>query len=117
LKSNPAIVFKLTTKLGPKVFSAAMSFLGISPFALSSDSSKFIAIARLFNSPSITIGLDWAKSLYSKAKGFGYKLTLHSGHGWGYHVHMNGANGKLKNLHIQVSKAAYDYLKKFLKQG
>ena len=33
---------------------------------------------------------------------------------WGYHIHLSGGNGKLNNLHIQIAKAAYDYLKKIL---
>jgi hypothetical protein len=93
-----------------------MVLLGLNSFTLAPDPSKFVAIARLFNSPAITISLDWAKALASRAAKFGYKITVHSGHGWGYHVHLNGGLGKLSNLHIRVSKSAYDFLVKLLKK-
>ena len=93
-----------------------ISLLGINPFSLAADPSKFIALSRFFNSPSVTIGLEWAKSLYYKAKALGYKVTLDVPHnGWSWHMHISGSNGKLSNLHIQITKAAYDFLKPIIK--
>ena len=44
LKKHPGTIFRLCNKLGPKGFKNAMEFLGINPFNLAMDSSKFIAI-------------------------------------------------------------------------
>ena len=116
LKSNPAIVFKITNKLGATSFHSAMKFLGINPFLLSMNSSKFIAIARLFNTKVITISYDWAVQLYKKAKALGFKITLDSPHnGYTWHIHISGNNGKLDDLHIQIVKKAWDYLATLLK--
>ena len=116
LKRNPAVVFKITNKLGATGFHSAMRLLGINPFSLAMDSSKFIAIARLFNTKAITIGYDWAVKLYYKAKALGFRISLDSPHsGYTWHIHISGANGKLVNLHIQIAKKAWDYLVKLLK--
>ena len=116
LKRNPAVVFKITNKLGATGFHSAMKLLGINPFSLAMDSSKFIAIARLFNTKAITIGYDWAVKLYYKAKALGFRISLDSPHsGYTWHIHISGANGKLVNLHIQIAKKAWDYLVKLLK--
>lgn len=116
LKSHPSVVFKLTSKWGSTKFYSYMKFLGINPFTLTKDTSKFIAIARLFNNKSITLSLDWVKTLYSKAKSLGFKIVIDSPHGgYSWHIHISGSNGRLNNLHIQISKNAYEYLKKILK--
>lgn len=93
-----------------------MKFLGVNPFSLAKDSSKFIALARAFNSKSITIGKEWAKTLYNRARSLGFRIVLDSPHGgYGWHIHLSGARGKLKNLHIQITKKAYDFLRKKLR--
>ncbi len=115
LEHNPGIIFKLFNKLGAKGFISAMEFLGINPFTLAMDSSKFIAIARLFNTPSVVLCYKWVVKLYDTVKKFGYKITLdypHGGYSW--HIHLSGGNGKLYKLHIQIVKAAWDWLKKIL---
>lgn len=109
------MIFRLANKWGASTFMTAMSFLGINPFTLALDASKFIAIARLFNTKTVTIGYEWAKHLYYKAIALGYSITLdfpHNGYGW--HIHLNGGNGKLSNLHIQITQAAWDFLWKLL---
>ena len=116
LKNNPATVFKICNRLGASGFKSAMEFLGINPFTLAIDGSKFIAIARLFNTKTVTLAYDWAVKLYDIAKRFGYRITLDSPHnGYGWHIHLNGGNGKFNNLHIQIVKSAWDYLKKIIK--
>ena len=111
LRNNPAIVFKLVNMWSASVFMSAMNFLGINPFTLPMDSSKFIAIAHLFNSKTITIGFEWAKQLYYKAKALGFTIELDAPHGeYSWHIHIIGGNGRLKNLHIQIIKAAWDFL-------
>ena len=115
LKSHISVVFKLTNKLGATAFYSAMKFLGIDPFSLSMDRSIFIGIVRLFNTKAITISYDWAINLYKMAKNLGFKISLdvpHNGYTW--HIHISGANGKLRNLHVQIVKAAWDYLSKLL---
>ena len=37
----------------------------------------------------------------------------HGGFTW--HIHLSGSNGKLNNLHIQITKSAWDYLSKLIK--
>lgn len=116
LKSHPAVVFKLTSKWGATKFYSYMKFLGVNPFSIVKDSSKFIALARLFNNKSVTLGLEWIKTLYSKAKTFGFKISIDKPHGgYSWHIHISGSNGKLTNLHVQITKQAYDYLKRILK--
>ena len=115
LKNNPGTVFKLCNKLGAKGFKSAMEFLGINPFTLAMDGSKFIAIARLFNTPLVTLSYNWVVKLYEVVKKFGYRITLdypHGGYSW--HIHLSGGNGKFSNLHIQIVKAAWDWLKRIL---
>ena len=116
LKSNPNITFKLIDKWGISKYKSYMEFLGINPFSLTKNSSKFIALARKFNSKSITIGKEWAKILYNRANSLGFRISLdypHGGYGW--HIHLSGANGKLRDLHIQISKTAFDFLRKKLR--
>lgn len=116
LKSNSAVIFKLVSKLGPSKFHSIMKFLGINPFSLAANGSKFIALARLYNSSKITLAYNWAVSLYKKAISLGYKISLDKPHGgYGWHIHLNGDNGKLSNIHIQITKAAWDYLSKLIK--
>ena len=116
LKSNPSVIFKLSKKLGHSTFNSALKLLGINPFTLSMDSSKFIAIAKIFNDKAITISYDWAVKLYSKAKNLGFRVTLDKPHnGYSWHMHLSGSNGKLPNLHIQITKKAWDYISKLLK--
>ena len=116
LKSNPVVVFKLTNKLGATSFHSAMKFLGINPFSLVMDNSKFIAMARVFNTKVIIISYDWAVKLYSKANELGYRISLDTPHnGYTWHMHISGANGKLLNLHIQIEKKAWDYIAKLLR--
>lgn len=111
LKSNPAMVFKLANRLGKSKFYSALKFLGINPFSLATNSSKFVAIARLLNSKAITLSYEWAIKLYNKAKAFGYSIELDKPHGgYSWHIHIN----RLSNLHIQITKKAWDYLKKLL---
>ena len=89
-----------------------MEFLGINPFTLAMDSSKFVAIARIFNTKVITLPYGWATKLYDLAQKFGYKISLDTPHeGYTWHIHLSGGNGKYKNLHIQIVKAAWDWLK------
>ena len=115
LRAHPELVFKMTKKLGISGFHSAMKFLGINPFSLAMDSSKFIAIARLFNTTAITICYEWAIKLYNTAINLGYKIILHEPHGdYSWHIHLSGANGKLTDLHIQITKAAWDYLQTIL---
>lgn len=78
--------------------------------------SKFIAVARLANNRSIVLCYDWAVSLYKKAKSLGLKISLDRPHGgYGWHMHISGANGKLRNLHVQITKSAWDYLSKIIR--
>ena len=115
LKNNPATVFKICNKLGARGFKNAMEFLGINPFNLAMDGSKFIAIARLFNTPLVTLSYNWVVKLYEVVKRFGYRITLdypHGGYSW--HIHLIGGNGGFTNLHIQIVKAAWDWLKRIL---
>lgn len=115
LKNNPETVFKLCNKLGVKGFKSAMDFLGINPFTLAMNGSKFIATARLFNTPLVTLSYNWVVKLYEVAKRFGYRITLDSPHGgYSWHIHLSGGNGKFSNLHIQIVKAAWDWLKRIL---
>ena len=115
LRNNPGTVFKLWNKLGPKGFKNAMDFLGINPFTLAKNPSTFIAIARLFNNTSIILSYNWVVKLYEIVKKFGYSIILDSPHGaYSWHIHLSGANGKLKNLHIQIVKSAWDWLKQIL---
>lgn len=116
LKSNPATVFKICNRLGAKGFKSAMEFLGINPFTLAMDSSKFIAIARLFNDKTVTLAYNWAIKLYDLAQKFGYKIMLDGPHGgYSWHIHLIGGNGKLGELHIQIAKAAWDFLCQLIK--
>ena len=115
LKNNPRMVFKLYDKLGAKALKSAMEFLGINPFTLAMDGSKFIAFARLFNTPLVTLSYNWVVKLYELAKKFGYKIILdvpHKKYSW--HIHFSGKNGKINDLHIQIVKAAWDWLKQVL---
>lgn len=90
-----------------------MEFLGINPFTLVTDGSKFIAIARLFNTNTITLPYNWATKLYDLAKKFGYRISLDVPHrGYSWHIHLNGGHGKFQNLHIQIVEAAWDWLKR-----
>ena len=115
LRSNPGTVFKISSKLGAKTFKTAMEFLGINPFTLAMDASKFVAIARLFNTSSITLSYNWATKLYDVARKFGFQISTHTPHGgYSWHIHLSGGNGKLKNLHIQIVKAAWDWLKRHI---
>ena len=115
LRSNPGTVFKISSKLGAKTFKTAMEFLGINPFTLAMDGSKFVAIARLFNTSSITLSYNWATKLYDVARKFGFQISTHTPHGgYSWHIHLSGGNGKLKNLHIQIVKAAWDWLKRHI---
>ena len=116
LKSNPTVFFKLAKKLGISKFHTIMNFLGINPFSISMNSSKFIALARLYNSTLVTLSYKWAVSLYKIAKSLGYDIILDEPHGkYEWHIHLIGANGKLSGLHIQIAKSAWDYLSKLLK--
>lgn len=115
LKCNPGTVFRISSRLGAKGFKTAMEFLGINPFTLAMDASKFIAIARLFNTTSVTLSYNWVVKLYDIVKRFGYRIALdypHGGYSW--HIHLSGGNGRLINLHIQIVKAAWDWLKRIL---
>ena len=115
LKNNPRMVFKLYDKLGAKALKSAMEFLGINPFTLAMDGSKFIAFARLFNTPLVTLSYNWVVKLYELAKKFGYKIILdvpHKKYSW--HIHFSGKNGKINDLHIQIVKEAWDWLKQVL---
>ena len=115
LRSNPSVVFKFSKKMGASRFFSTLKFLGINPFTLSMNQSKFIAIARLANNRSITLSYNWAVSLYKKARSLGLKVSLDRPHGgYGWHMHISGANGKLRNLHIQITKSAWDYLAKII---
>ena len=115
LRSNPGTVFKISSKLGAKTFKTAMEFLGINPFTLAMDASKFVAIARLFNTSSITLSYNWATKLYDVARKFGFQISTHTPHGgYSWHIHLSGGNGKLKNLHIQIVKVAWDWLKRHI---
>ena len=88
----------------------------INPFSLVMDNSKFIAMARVFNTNVIIISYDWAVKLYSKANELGYRISLDTPHnGYTWHMHISGANGKLLNLHIQIEKKAWDYIAKLLR--
>ena len=92
-----------------------MEFLGINPFTLAMDGSKFIAFARLFNTPLVTLSYNWVVKLYELAKKFGYKIILdvpHKKYSW--HIHFSGKNGKINDLHIQIVKEAWDWLKQVL---
>ena len=54
--------------------------------------------------------------LYEKAKYFGYKVILNRPYGgYTWHIHLSGGNGKLKKLHIQITKKSWDYLRKIIK--
>ena len=113
LKSNPATLFRISSKLGTKGFKTAMEFLGINPFTLAMDGSKFIAIARLFNTNTVTLAYNWVTKLYDLARKFGYRISVHTPHGgYSWHIHLNGGNGKFRDLHIQIVKAAWDWLKR-----
>ena len=113
LINNPSIIFKLYSKLGEKTFYWAVKFLGINPITLATNPSKFIAVAKLLNSKSIVLGYDWAIELYKIAINFGYKIVLHEPHGdYSWHIHLYGANGKFPNLHIQIVKSVWSFLKK-----
>ena len=115
LKSHPEVIFKLVSRFSVTKYYAAMKFLGINPFTLAQGSSKFIAIARLFNSKSVTIGVAWAEKIRQQATKYGYKIYVDKPHnGWGYHIHFTGGNGKLNNIHIQITKAAYEAIKKLI---
>ena len=116
LKSHPEVIFKIMNKLGVSKFNWAMKALGINPFSVAMNSSKFVAIARLFNSKAVIISYQWAVKLYEKAKYFGFKVSLDRPHGgYTWHIHLSGKNGKLNNLHIQIAKKAWDYLCKIIK--
>lgn len=113
LRTNPGTVFRISSRLGAKTFKTAMEFLGINPFTLAMDGSKFIAIAKLFNTNTITLPYSWATKLYELARRFGYRISTHTPHGgYSWHIHLNGGNGKFRDLHIQIVKSAWDWLKK-----
>ena len=115
LRKHPDVIFKMFQKLGASAFKSAMDFLKINPFSLAKNSGKFIAIAKLFNSTAITISYDWAMKLYDIAKSWGYKIILHDPHGgYSWHIHLGGSHGKISDLHIQIGKAAWDYLKNLI---
>ena len=53
--------------------------------------------------------------LYDVARKFGFQISTHTPHGgYSWHIHLSGGNGKLKNLHIQIVKAAWDWLKRHI---
>ncbi|MBQ9544388.1 MAG: RHS repeat-associated core domain-containing protein [Clostridia bacterium] len=115
LKANPSTVFKLFDKLGAKTFVKSMEFLGINPFTLATDSSKFIALARLLNSKLIILPYSWAIKIYELAKRFGFEISLDSPHnGYTWHIHLFGGHGELNNCHIQIFKDAWDFLMKLI---
>lgn len=60
--------------------------------------------------------MNRAIQLFYKAQSLGYQILLDVTHG-GYiqHLHIIGANGKLKDLHIQIVKDAWDFLYNMLK--
>ena len=115
LKKNPGIMMKLINKFSPVKVSKIMNYLGINPFSIAKNSSKFIAIARQLNDKSVKISLKWAKSLYKVARKFGYTLKLDPAHG-GYsrHIHIYYKGKKFGGIHISLSNSAYKYFKKIL---
>ncbi len=116
LRGNPEWVLKMFDKHGAAKVASIMEFLGINPFSIVMDSSKFVAMARKFNTKTVTIGYDWAVKLYYQARKFGYKISLDIPHGdYSWHIHVNRLSGKLVNLHIQIVKKAWDYLAELLK--
>ena len=55
------------------------------------------------------------EELYDIAKSWGYKIILHDPHGgYSWHIHLGGSHGKISDLHIQIGKAAWDYLKNLI---
>ena len=115
LRRYPETIFKICHKLGAKGFKSAMEFFGINPFTLATK-NNFIAIARLFNTRSVTLAYSWAIKLYEIAKKFGYKILLDSPHGgYQWHIHLSGGSGKFSNLHIQITKAAWNYLRSIIR--
>lgn len=115
LRRNPGVIFSISDELGATVFYSAMKFLGINPFSLAMNNSKFIAIVRRFNTKDIALNYDWAVKLYNKAQDLGYKVILDAPHNrYTWHMHLIGSNGKFKDLHVQIAKKAWDYLVKLL---
>ena len=109
-------MLKMIGKYGSAKVHSVMKVLGINPFTLTANSSKFIALARGYNNVAITLSKNWAFQLYNKAKELGFKISLDEPHGkYGWHMHLSGANGKLSKLHIQITKSAWNYLSKILK--
>ena len=116
IKGNIGVLFRLISQKGAVWVYNVLAFLGINPFSLSLNSSKFVEIARQFNNKSITLSYNWAIEMYNMATRLGFRITTDSPHGgYSWHVHLLGGNGRLKNLHIQVVKTAWEWLKKYAK--
>ena len=91
--------------------------LGINPFSLVRDSSKFIGFLRRFNSRSIVWGNAWAKSIYYKLLNSGYSIVLdkpHGGYSWHMHI-IKPKGGRINGIHIQITKSLWNYLSKITK--
>lgn len=116
LRSNPQLVFQLISKWTSSKFITAMKFLGINPFLLPQNGSKFIGLLHKLVQKGMPLSYDWAIQLYKKAVQLGYTIVLHEPHGgYSWHIHLYGSNGKLSSLHIEIAKAAWDYLKRIIK--
>ncbi len=114
LIKNPNNVVKLATQCGGKLFLLIMSFLGINPFDYITDPGKLTALARALNSSWFALPESWARSFCKLADKWGRDLFFHSPHGrYTYHIHLSGQQGqKLEDLHFQVTKAVWEFLKK-----
>ena len=102
LRNNPSVIFQLSKKYGISRFHSIMNFLGINPFALATNRSKFIEIARRYNSKAVTLSYSWAVQLYNKARAFGYKVTFDTPH-QGYDIY--------KGSMERFQSCIYKYLK------
>lgn len=116
LRANLSVVFRMISKVGPKRAFNYLKWLGINPIAFTTNGSKFISLLKQFNSKAVIFNTSWALTMYNKARQLGYRVVLDKPHGgYSYHAHIvKGSGGRISGLHIQLTKAAYDYLRRLI---
>ena len=116
LSANPWQLFRLIDKVSPRIVYRILSFLGVNPFDLVNDRSRFIGILKRFNDKSVVItSYEWIVELCQKANQLGYRIMLHPEHkdrGYTWHLHILDGTKKLNDIHVQVTKVIYELLKR-----
>ena len=116
LSANPGQLFRFIDKVSPRIVYRILSFLGVNPFDLVNDRSRFIGILKRFNDKSVVItSYEWIVELCQKANQLGYRIMLHPEHeeyGYTWHLHILDGTKKLNYIHVQVTKVIYELLQR-----